>query len=53
MQKLKNNEAQPKFTRSYEKKACNPILIIYLVDISTHIDQVGIIALSWLSCLYS
>ena len=25
VQKLKNNEARPNFTGSYEKKACNPL----------------------------
>ena len=25
VQKLKNNEARPKFTGSYGKKACNPL----------------------------
>ena len=30
VQKLKNNEARPKCTGSYKKKACNPIALLAL-----------------------
>ena len=33
VQKLKNNEARPKFTGSYKKEACNSPIISAMIEI--------------------
>ena len=38
MQKLKNNEAQPKFTGSYNKKACNTWIMFYFQILFTTVS---------------